>query len=544
MKCFSRALGALPLSVWLVAAAAGRASAEEPATYEPTEFMRERPALPESLAHPTPRRLSVREAVQLAVQNNLGVELSRQQLAIQRQGIPFARGRFEPTVTALFRHSDSASPPSTLQEGMPGQVLDVETNELNLGYRQQLSLGTTLGLDFGNSRSRSNLGSAVGPLLHTSVLNLRLVQPLLRGFAFDLEVPYADVLRAELSSEAARQAVVGVVMSTVRQAELEYWDLVFALKSHQVQQRSLELAREQVSLTERQIEAGIRPPSDLINAEGTLAQRELRLLQAENAILGVADQLRHLLNMPRGEWAVPLLPVDAPELRVVSVTLEGAYARALANRPELAQGRLAVNRAELDARVAENERLPRLDAELTYGLIGQNPSYGDTLSQLSSGDARTYSGALSFSWEPLNRAASARLETFRLTELAERTALEQRELDLQLELRAALRALDTALRSVSAAAKVRQLAERSLDAEQRLFQTGSGTSNSFFIAQRQDALAQAELDELSALIQHERARTALSAAMGVLLEERGIELGVRGAAFNPRAGSAPRRAAP
>lgn len=529
-KGTSRGLYALPL--WLAAAATGTARAEESLPYEPTELVRERPALPESLAHPAPRRLSVREAVQLAVQNNLSVELGRTELAIARQGIPFAKGRFEPTVTALFRHSDSASPPSTLQEGMPGQVLDVETDELNLGYRQQLSLGTTLGLDFSNSRSQSNLGSALGPLLHTSALNLRLVQPLLRGFGFDLDVPYADVLRAELSSEAARQAVVGVVMATVRQAELEYWDLVFALKSHQVQQKSLELARQQVSLTERQIEAGIRPPSDLINAEGTLAQRELRLVQAENTILGVSDQLRHLLNMPRGEWAIPILPVDAPELRVVSVTLEDAYARALSNRPELARGRVAVNRAALDTRVAENERLPRLDAELSYGLIGQDPSYGDALSQLSSGDARTYGAGLSLSWEPLNRAASAQLETLRLTEQAERTALAQRELDLQLELRGALRALQIALRSVSAAAKVRKLAERSLDAEQRKFETGDGTSSSFFIAQRQDELARAQLDELSALIQHEKARTALSAAMGVLLEERGIELGVRG----PRAG--------
>ena len=526
MKFISRGLNALPLSVWLVVASTA-AAAESP-NYEPTEFMRERPALPESLAHPAPRQLSVREAVQLAVQNNLSVELVRQELAISRQGIPLAKGRFEPTVTALFRHTDSASPPSTLQEGMSGQVLDTQVNDLSLGYRQQLSLGTILGFDFSNSRSESNVGSAVGPLLYSTSLNLRLVQPLLRGFGFDLDVPYADVLRAELSSEGARQAVVGVVMSTVRQAELEYWDLVFALKSHQVQQKSLELARQQVSLTQRQIEAGIRPPSDLINAEGTLAQRELRLVQAENTILGVSDQLRHLLNMPRAEWAVPILPVDAPQLRVVSVTLEDAYARALSNRPELAQGRVAVKRAALDTRVGENERLPRLDAELTYGLIGQDPSYGGAIDQLSSGDARTYGAGLSLSWEPLNRAASAQLETFRITERAERTALEQRELDLQLELRGALRALETALRSVSAAAKVRQLAERSLDAEQRKFETGDGTSSSFFIAERQDALAQAQLDELSALIQHEKARTALSAAMGVLLEERGIELGVRG----------------
>src|SRR5690606_32072393 len=99
------------------------------------------------------------------------------------------------------------------------------------------------------------------------------------------------------------------------------------------------------------------------------------------------------------------------------------------------------------------------------------------------------------------------------------------ELALRLELRAAPRNLETAERSVRAAGKFRSLAERSLDAEQGRFL--NGTSDNFYIAQRQNDLAAARLAELAALVQHRKAATALRAAMGVLLEERGVVLDVR-----------------
>jgi outer membrane protein len=264
------------------------------------------------------------------------------------------------------------------------------------------------------------------------------------------------------------------------------------------------------------------PPSDLINAEGTLAQRQLGLVQSESAIAQSTDQLRHLLNLPREAWAEPILPLEAPEFDPLRVSFEDAFSQALQNRPELQQLKLDLERAALDLRVASSERLPQLDASLSYGLVGQRSGYQSSLNQLLSADARAWSAIVNFSWTPFNQAARARLESLRLSERSLRTLQDQSLLDLRLELRSALRGLDTADRSVRAAAKFRALAERSLDAEQRKFL--NGTSNNFFVAQRQDDLSRARLAELSALIQHRKAATAVRAAMGVLLEQRRVRL--------------------
>jgi len=495
--------------------------------YQPPDFILEPPALPPGASESPVLTLSVADAIQLAARNNLGIVLAKTQLGIARAGVDAARGFFEPALVAGYTHRAARTPPSTILEGTdPNVLFEFNTDEWRAGYQQRTGLGTTLQLDFTNVRTESSLNSAVLPLLYRSVLELRLTQPLLRGFAFDTDIPRAEVLRAELASERAQKDVQAVLLTLVRDTEQAYWDLFQALKSYEVQQGAVQLAEQQLSLTRRQIDSGVRPPSDLINAEGALAQRELELVRAQNVGAQAMDQLRFLLNLPRDEWARPLLPRDKPAFDRFSIGFEPALAQALEHRPELAQRDLDVKRAELDVRVAKANRLPGLDASVSYGVLGQRPGYGDTVDQLSSNDARVWSAGVNFSWTPFNEAASAALEARELGRQAAHTDRQAQELALRLELRAALRSLETAERSVRAAGKFRSLAERSLDAEQRRFL--NGTSDNFYIAQRQNDLAGARLSELAALVQHRKAATALRAAMGVLLDDRGVVLEVRG----------------
>ena len=102
---------------------------------------------------------------------------------------------------------------------------------------------------------------------------------------------------------------------------------------------------------------------------------------------------------------------------------------------------------------------------------------------------------------------------------------EQILVGVRAEIREALRAIDTAERQLFASAKFRDLAERSLDVEQRRFL--NGLSSNFIVAQRQAELAQARLAELEALIQHENASSDLQLAIGQLLEARGLKFELR-----------------
>jgi outer membrane protein TolC len=93
------------------------------------------------------------------------------------------------------------------------------------------------------------------------------------------------------------------------------------------------------------------------------------------------------------------------------------------------------------------------------------------------------------------------------------------------QIREAMRAIQTAERQLHASAKFRDLAERSLDVEQRRFI--NSLSSNFLVAQRQAELAQARLAELEALIQHERASSDLQLATGELLEAHHLRFDLR-----------------
>src|SRR5262249_51834186 len=143
-------------------------------------------------------------------------------------------------------------------------------------------------------------------------LTLGLTQPLLKGFAFDMAIPRADVLRARFASRRQALDVRSSLLTTIKGTENAYWDLVQALKESEVRRASLELAREQRRLTQKQIDAGILPPSDLIAAESTLAQRELAVVESDAAIGRASDGLRRVLGLSRGEWGRPIQPIDPP----------------------------------------------------------------------------------------------------------------------------------------------------------------------------------------------------------------------------------------
>lgn len=500
-------------------------SASEREPYQPPAYLHKPPPMPPSLASRKPLPLSLREAILTALRQNLQLSLARERVRSVVLSRSVALARFEPVLTASFSRSTSQSPPLTAQEGTVGQVL-LATNYLwNLGLTERLPTGGQISLGFNNSRSDSTLGTAVAPLLYRSSLSLSVAQPLLRDFSFDGRVQWAPVMQAEFDSESERETARLRAMLTVRATEDAYWSLVGSWRSYEVYVGAQKLAERQLELTRRQIAAGVLPDSDLINVEGTLAQRQLALLRAEAQIEVAADALRGVLNQPYSDWQHPLLPVDTPAFVHVDISMDQAFDRAQSARPELKQARIQQRKIVLELELARNRRLPQLTLQGDIGTVGQDADYRNALGQVGERSGWQWRVGADLSWSPLGVEARANI---RRIESALRQVGLSREvslLEVRAQLRMALRNIDTAERRLYAAAKARDLAERSLDVEQRRFL--NGLSSNFYVAQRQTDLAQARQDELEALLQHEKARAELQLAMGDLLESRQLRFDIR-----------------
>ncbi|MDX2056126.1 MAG: TolC family protein [Polyangiaceae bacterium] len=490
--------------------------------YTPPAFISEPTELPSVAAPASAWRLRKSDVIQATLRNNLGIQLERESVRSGTYSEQAASGTFEPSISASYRHRDSDSPPSNTQEGTAGQIINNIDNSWNISGSKQFHTATRADVSFNNDWSRSSQGNAISPDVFRTSADLTVTQPLLRGFSMDGDIQTAAILRARFSSKKALEAARLQAAATVLSAENAYWDLTEALKSYQVRVRSWELAQQQLKLTERQIQAGVLPPSDRINAEGTLARRGLSLVEAESNIERTADRLRQLMNLPEADWKKPLLTVDAPNFVELRPNLERLLLDAQTHRPELQQTQIDLNQAALDARVADNGKLPDLSASASYGLIGQDTTYGGALGELTDARGRYWSTFVRLNWTPLNEQREA--EAARAGVARRRATLTKNQLllNIDVEVRQAARAVETAEKQLYAAANSRSLSEQSLRAEERKFQ--NGMSNNFFVAQRQEELAQAELAELSALIRHEKARADLQMATGKLLEQRSVKL--------------------
>ena len=511
---------ALALSSIVFAAPAG---AQE--QYRPPAFLAEPPELPDGWAARGVWKLELREALRVSVKNNLGIVLSREAVVGAQAGERIAHGAFEPRLTASYFHSDVDVLPSSSVEGGAGDILTLVDDGWNVGVAERFPTGTQLELGFTNGRSRSTLGTALQPINYRSVVTVDVTQPLLRGFSLDLDMPRVEILRAELSTARAHGELMAQLMEVVQRTETAYWDSVQAMRGYRVQRDSLELARQQMELTKRQIADGLLAPSDLIGAESTLAQRELQLVQAEANIERAWDVLRAELNLPRDDWRRAIVPVDAPAFDPAPVSDEEALRAALRNRPEIRQQNLDIERAILDLRQSENERLPQIDLGLRYQVTGQDDRYGGALDQVGGLEAPGWQVMVSLSWTPMMQASRAAVDLSRSGQRSAEVRRDQVVLDLYRAVREAVRNLDSAARQVQAAGRFRELAERSLDAEQRKFM--NGTSSNFLVAERQEEVARAQLEELGALLGHQKASLALERETGRVLDARGIAVTVR-----------------
>ena len=120
------------------------------------------------------------------------------------------------------------------------QSLQQHAGVANFSYTQGFASGTLMTVGFTNDRITSNSGFSILSPEVDSGFRLTLRQHLLAGFGFGPNLRYIHIARnnREISDVAFR----GQVIATVSQIQNIYWDLVNAYEDVKVKERSLELA--------------------------------------------------------------------------------------------------------------------------------------------------------------------------------------------------------------------------------------------------------------------------------------------------------------
>ncbi|HEV8316663.1 MAG TPA: TolC family protein [Vicinamibacterales bacterium] len=465
------------------------------------------------------KRLTVDDAVKLALEHNLGVQIARVDPQVQDLLIAQARANWTPAFNTTVLGSSFETPTNSFLSGGQGPSISDARVASNVGVQQLLPWGGNYSVGWDSQRSTTtNIFTNFSPQLRSS-LALSFTQPLLRNFKIDSirQQLLVSQKNREISDVDLRQTIA----TTTRAVRNAYWDLAYAIGSLQVQQQSLGLARESLRNNRARVEIGTMAPIDIVEAEAEVAQRQESVILAEAQIDRMQDTLRALIYDPSMPdfWTVRLEPAELPSFEPVMVDAEAAVRAALDRRTDLQQARKTLESNDISIRFFRNQTLPDISARVDYGLTGLGGTqflrgvgfpgpvtgqlqrgFGSVLGDLFSNNFPNWTMQLNVNYPIGTSTYEVSLARARLQHTQGQTQLKNQQLQVATQVRDVTRQVQTNQKRVEATRASRQLAERRLDAEEKKFQAGMSTS--FLVFQAQRDLSQARANELRAVVDY------------------------------------------
>jgi outer membrane protein len=474
-------------------------------------------------SHGPERPLSIDEAVNLALEQNLGIQVERLNPQLQDYTIAQALSNYTPVFGGGVNWRNQQQPPSSFLSGGETEI----TNE-SFGGNAQLSkffkYGTNATVSWDSSRATTNnIFSSFNPTLSGNV-DVQVSQPLLRNFKFDTvrQQVYSGRKNREIADVQLSQAIA----STTRQVKNAYWDYVYSLNSLDVARQSLDLAERSLRDTKTRVEIGTLAPIDVVQAESEVASREEAVITAEASIGQAEDSLRTLIFDPKTPdfWQLQLKPTDTAPFQLQAVDVQGAVSKALEDRTDLITARKQMDVTDYNLKYFKNQTLPNLNLNFAYNSTGlggtqfirggdgfpppiigtADKTYWDLMGDVFTNQFPTWQLGVTVSYPIGNSNAEASLARAKIEKTQSDTNLRQLELTVAFQVRDAARTLLANSKRVDATKAARVLAERRLEAEEKKFAAGMSTSFEVFQAQRD--LSQAKGNELRAVLDYNKSQ--------------------------------------
>ena len=457
-----------------------------------------------------PVLLTVDDAVRTAVDQNLGLQVQTYNPAIAATDIRRARSIYDPTLTALLNYRDGSRPAG------PTSAFDDRSRfiDANASLDQLLPTGATASASFTNFWSKDSLGASTSRFAQPE-LALSLSQPLLKGFG--KRVTERGITTADDAMEISLADWNQKALDTAAEARNRYLTLLKARESLATRRASLAVAGRVHEEGEARVKAGVLAAFELQDSELGVLLREKDLLDAELAEKDAADQLRLTLHLPPG--TILELP-DTPWTDIPDPPEEEVLGIAQRRRPDLLKARTALRTAEFNEKISRNLALPDLALEGSAGVTGIATEYGDAIDDVASAKNPNWAVGLRIVVTLGNGAARADVAAARLKASQARAGVAVLEESAGLEIRTALRALETRRKQEEVSRKGVSVAETRLASFLKRGKLGLSTTKDVLdaeanLTQARETLSAARADFQSAL-------TSLWKSTGELLDRHGL----------------------
>jgi outer membrane protein TolC len=406
-----------------------------------------------------PLQLTIAEAIDLGLRNNLGLILSA-------QGGQAARA-------ARLRSLSNLLPNLNLHVTESAQQINLAAYGFPVPAGQPAVIGP-----FGVFDAR---GAVTWRVLDFKATN-------------DLNTSTENVRAAQLSYQDARELVTLVVASQYLLALADQARVDAA-------QAQLDTAQALYNQSVDLKKHGVIPGIDLLRSQVELQSRQQRLIALKNEAEKQKLQLGRAIGLPNAQQIV--LTDRMPEAPEPPLTMEVAIQRALQQRRDLGRARSLVRAAESNKRAQESQYLPSLRADSDYGTLGQTlgNSHG------------TFTAAATLNI-PIFQGGRYRADVQQAeVQIQQRKAeLSDAEAKIENEVRQAFMDVQSATAQVSVAKSAVDLANQQLTQARDRF--AAGVSGSLEVVQSEQAVADANDNLISALYANNVAKATLARAVG------------------------------
>jgi len=326
------------------------------------------------------------------------------------------------------------------------------------------------------------------------------------------------------------------VSSTIQQVVGQYWNVVQARGNLEVAQKSLDAAEATYKHDKRALELGALPPLDIYRSESQVAGRRVQVIQSEYALRQAEDVFRQSVGADLDPYfrALDLDLTEPPEPgeELRSVDAATALQQAMGKRPELEAARQSLANDDTSIRLAHNNLLPDLRVNGNYSGNGLNNlataqgvaagGFGDSLNQLFGFGYPSYGFGLTLNLPVKNRSGQAALGSALISRSRDLYTERQTKEQITFDVSNAVHQLEEAKINIAASKESVDLARKTMAAEQRKYELGTGQI--FLVLEAQTELAAAEQGLLQAEVSYRLAVAAVDYATGSLLEPYGVQI--------------------
>ena len=279
----------------------------------------------------------------------------------------------------LFRNHLTVPQVNSFQAGTSALVSDI--NSWNFTLQKGFLFGGTLSAGFLNGRQSANSPRYDLTPFNSTSFGITFTQPLLRGFGKSLNSRFIRIAvnTRRQSDLVFRQQVISTTAAVIRL----YWDLVSLNGDTGARRQALQRSEKLLGDTEEQVQVGTRAPIEAVRARAEVARTRRDLIAAESLVRQQETLLKDYLSRKTADdpqlAGIRIITTDPiridPSERIPA---EQTLAKdALERRPDIAQARVQIESARLALAGSKDALRPSLDLVVSArnnGLAGDvNP---------------------------------------------------------------------------------------------------------------------------------------------------------------------------